>query len=86
MGIVVPFVNTPEEAGLDARACRYPPTGTRGWGPHRAARYGLLATSPSWPRPAAASSTDSLPCGSEVVGLNWKHARKMEPVGSKTRK
>ncbi len=30
MGIVVPFVNTPEEAELGARACRYPPAGTRG--------------------------------------------------------
>ena len=23
-------------------ACRYPPRGTRGWGPHRAAGYGLF--------------------------------------------
>ena len=42
MGIVVPFVNTPEEAKLGAEACRYPPRGTRGWGPHRAAGYGLF--------------------------------------------
>ena len=42
MGIVVPFVNTPEEAKLGADACRYPPRGTRGWGPHRAAGYGLF--------------------------------------------
>ena len=42
MGIVVPFVNTPEEAKLGADACRYPPHGTRGWGPHRAAGYGLF--------------------------------------------
>ena len=28
---------------MGARACRYPPTGTRGWGPARAARYGLEA-------------------------------------------
>src|SRR3990172_3212077 len=41
MGIVAPFVNTVEEAELGARACRYPPTGTRGWGPARAAGYGL---------------------------------------------
>ncbi|MEE2710153.1 MAG: aldolase/citrate lyase family protein [Gemmatimonadota bacterium] len=41
LGIVVPFVNTPEEARLGADACRYPPRGTRGWGPHRAAGYGL---------------------------------------------
>lgn len=42
MGIVVPFVNTPEEAKTGADACRYPPRGTRGWGPHRAAGYGLF--------------------------------------------
>ena len=41
LGILAAFVNTPEKAERGARACRYPPTGTRGWGPHRAARYGL---------------------------------------------
>lgn len=41
-GIVVPFINTPEEAAAGAAACRYPPRGTRGWGPHRAAGYGLF--------------------------------------------
>ena len=41
MGGVVPFVNTPEEAKIGAAACRYPPRGTRGWGPHRASNYGL---------------------------------------------
>ncbi|MBT5872737.1 MAG: 2,4-dihydroxyhept-2-ene-1,7-dioic acid aldolase [Candidatus Latescibacteria bacterium] len=41
-GIVVPFINTPEEATIGAAACRYPPRGTRGWGPHRAAGYGLF--------------------------------------------
>ena len=41
MGVVVPFVNTPEEAKIGADACRYPPRGTRGWGPHRASNYGL---------------------------------------------
>jgi 2-dehydro-3-deoxyglucarate aldolase len=43
MGVVVPFINTPEEAERGARACRYPPAGTRGWGPHRAAGYGFSA-------------------------------------------
>lgn len=43
LGVVVPFVNTPEEAKIGADACRYPPRGTRGWGPHRAAGYGLNA-------------------------------------------
>ena len=40
-GILSAFVNTAEEAELGARACRYPPEGIRGWGPHRAAHYGL---------------------------------------------
>lgn len=40
-GILAPFVNTAEEASLGARACRYPPAGTRGFGPSRAAQYGL---------------------------------------------
>ncbi len=41
MGILAPFVNTPEQAAAGARACRYPPRGIRGYGPHRAAQYGL---------------------------------------------
>ena len=41
-GILAPFI-TAEEAETGARACRYPPGGTRGWGPSRAAAYGLRA-------------------------------------------
>ena len=41
MGIMAAMVNTPEEAESGARACRYPPHGSRGFGPHRASRYGL---------------------------------------------
>lgn len=41
MGIIAPFVNTAAEAAAGARACRYPPTGIRGFGPHRASQYGL---------------------------------------------
>ena len=40
-GVLVPFVCTGEEARLGARALRYPPAGTRGWGPARASKYGL---------------------------------------------
>ncbi len=40
-GVLVPFVNTAEEAAFGARALRYPPVGTRGFGPARASRYGL---------------------------------------------
>ena len=38
-GIVVPWVNTKEEAEAAVAAARYPPEGIRGWGPRRAARY-----------------------------------------------
>ena len=41
MGVVVPSINTAGEAGEGTSACRYPPDGIRGWGPHRAAKYGL---------------------------------------------
>jgi len=40
-GVLVPFVNTADEARLGARALRYPPVGTRGYGPARAAKYGF---------------------------------------------
>ncbi len=40
-GIAAAFIETAEEAKAGADACRYPPRGTRGWGPHRAAAYGL---------------------------------------------
>lgn len=41
MGIVVPFVKTPEEAEAIVRATRFPPHGTRSWGPLRASNYTL---------------------------------------------
>ena len=40
-GILVPWVNTKEDALRAVRACRYPPYGIRGVGPRRAAVYGL---------------------------------------------
>jgi 4-hydroxy-2-oxoheptanedioate aldolase len=40
MGIVVPMVDTPEEAQDAARACHFPPCGTRSWGWGRAGRFG----------------------------------------------
>jgi len=40
-GVLVPFVETAADAEAGAKACRYPPSGTRGWGPHRAHDYGL---------------------------------------------
>ena len=38
-GIVVPWVNTKEEAEAAVSAARYPPEGIRGWGPRRASRW-----------------------------------------------
>lgn len=40
-GIVAPMISTANEATAFVRACRYPPRGTRGFGPVRAASYGL---------------------------------------------
>ncbi len=38
-GVVIPWVNTKEEAEYAVRACKYPPEGLRGWGPRRAALF-----------------------------------------------
>jgi 2-keto-3-deoxy-L-rhamnonate aldolase RhmA len=40
-GVIVPMVNTREDAELALRSVQYPPTGTRGVGLARAQRYGL---------------------------------------------
>jgi len=39
-GFLTPFVNSGEEAKLGVSAVRYPPAGSRGWGPARASQYG----------------------------------------------
>lgn len=39
-GIVLPMVNTAAEAAAAVSACKYPPNGTRGFGPRRGNRYG----------------------------------------------
>lgn len=41
LGIFVPFINSPEQAKIGARSLRYPPQGTRGYGPARACKYGF---------------------------------------------
>ena len=41
-GIIFPFIKTAEEAEKAVSSCRYPPDGTRGFGPIRATRYGLI--------------------------------------------
>lgn len=43
-GIVVPMVNTAEEAENAMKYCTYPPYGIRGFGPLRAVHYGLNST------------------------------------------
>ena len=40
LGIVVPMVDTAEDAKVAADACRLPPTGNRSWGWGRASQYG----------------------------------------------
>jgi 4-hydroxy-2-oxoheptanedioate aldolase len=42
-GIMCPQVDTREQAEAFVRACRYPPLGTRSFGPYRAARGGSMA-------------------------------------------
>lgn len=38
-GVLVPLVETPEDARRAVAACRYPPLGSRGFGPVRASHY-----------------------------------------------
>jgi len=38
-GVIIPWVNTKEEAEYAVRACKYPPEGLRGWGPRRAGLF-----------------------------------------------
>ena len=42
-GVMCPFINGKEDATRLAEYCRYPPAGTRGWGPRRAVSYGIDA-------------------------------------------
>jgi 2-keto-3-deoxy-L-rhamnonate aldolase RhmA len=39
-GVLVPMVNSPEDARMAVRAAKFPPVGRRSFGPFRAARYG----------------------------------------------
>ena len=45
-GIVVPRVNSAAEARAAVAACRYPPTGIRGFGPRRGVRWKCLPPPP----------------------------------------
>ncbi len=42
-GVIIPMVNTAEEAAAAVAACKYPPAGIRGCGVRRATRYGAMA-------------------------------------------
>ncbi len=54
LGIIVPMVNSAEEAAAAVRACRYAPDGARSWGPLLAARlHGAYET---------AAANDSVLC------------------------
>jgi 4-hydroxy-2-oxoheptanedioate aldolase len=44
-GVIVPHVQSPEAAGAVAAACRYPPDGSRSWGPTRSSLLGVADTS-----------------------------------------
>jgi 2-dehydro-3-deoxyglucarate aldolase/4-hydroxy-2-oxoheptanedioate aldolase len=41
-GIIMPMCNSPGDAAKFVAACSYPPKGTRGFGPRRANRYGVI--------------------------------------------
>lgn len=45
-GVIVPLVDTPDQARAAVRACRYPPLGIRSWGPTRT-RLGIPALTPA---------------------------------------
>jgi 2-dehydro-3-deoxyglucarate aldolase len=40
-GVLIPLIKTAAEAAQTVAACRYPPVGTRSYGPSRAHRYGF---------------------------------------------
>lgn len=41
-GIIFPFIRNADEAKTAVDLCRYPPLGTRGFGPIRASKYGMV--------------------------------------------
>lgn len=41
LGVFIPFINSAQQARLGAESVRYPPLGTRGYGPARASEFGL---------------------------------------------
>jgi 4-hydroxy-2-oxoheptanedioate aldolase len=69
-GVIVPLVNSPEEAAAAVAACRYPPRGHRSYGPNRAA---WLADRPEplcVVMVETAAAVDALPRMLEVDGID----------------
>jgi 4-hydroxy-2-oxoheptanedioate aldolase len=76
-GIICPGVDTPEEAVAFVRACRYPPSGARSFGPSRGLLYGGLdyvehadATVLTWAMIESASALQHLDAILETPGLD----------------
>lgn len=44
-GVIIPMVCDPDQAGRAVAACKYPPKGSRGFGPSRGMRFGGVSTS-----------------------------------------
>ena len=57
LGIVVPMIETPDDVRAAVAACRYPPAGSRSFGPNRAAFVAGLSTSDY-----AATANDAVLC------------------------
>ena len=70
-GVLVPMVNTLAEAKAAISACKYPPEGTRGFGPRRASDYGR-------------STDDYVAQANEgtIVVLQIEHIKAVEDVDS----
>ena len=67
-GVIVPMVNTPDDAARAVAACRYPPDGERSFGPVRAA-FGLDDYSP-------ANANDDVTC---IVQVETRQAVELLP-------
>lgn len=69
-GVVVPRLETAEQAAVLARRLRYPPSGTRGYGPRRAGDYGRLPYSQAASAPYCVVQIESraaVACASEIA-------------------
>lgn len=69
-GVIVPMVCSAAEAARAVSACKYPPTGTRGFGPSRGMRYGGMSMS------QYIASADS----ETLVLLQIEHVRALEQL------